>query len=1116
MNEILRKVVFFLFLSTTFCKAQSLVINEVITSNSTIITDDDGSYEDWIELYNSGTESINLLGYGLTDNDDLFKWVFPDYSIQPDEHLLIWCSSKNRINPEFPLHTNFAIGAGGETITLTHPEGTIVDQIPAVVIPQNFSYGRETDGASSFVLFPEPTPGTSNTTQGYSEILDPPVFSAESGFFENPFDLDLSTSVSGATIIYTLDGSEPDENNLGGTTYQYKNQYPYNPGDSFGAFLEESYTSYQYIAPITVSDRSNLPNKISSIATSFDYFPYYIPDEPIFKGTVVRAKVIKNGSMPSKTVTKNYFITDEGIDRFSLPVVSISLDEDLFFEYQNGIHVAGTDFDNWRMQNPNETVINPDANYNRSGDEWEVKGNFSFYKQGEEILNQDIGIRINGGFTRTHPQKSLRLYARGEYGASNFNYPFFDNQNYNSYKRLILRNAGNDAYATFFRDAFIQKTVSHLKIDIQSYQPAITFINGEYWGILNMRERYDKHYFERVYGIEEDELDFLEYNGFLVQEGDYEHYADMLNYIENNNLQNYSNYNYVKTQMDTDNFTDYFITNIYARNTDWPHNNIEFFRKKTATYEPDAPYGQDGRWRWVLKDTDFGFGADGGPEAYQHNTLAFATSTGGDEATNPEWSTLILRKLLENNSFKNNFINRFADLMNTTYLPERVISIINEMKSGIEDDILEHGQRWSSIGSMEQWNSNIEVMIQFANERAFYQRNHIREKFSIEENITVDLNISDDAHGYIKINTIDINPTTPGVSENPYPWNGIYFKNIPITLKAIAKPGFEFSHWSGASISPEEEITITPNGNIQLTAHFVPSEEIVEDAPIYFWVFDASVPNDAPLTSINSSFEIPVTGVLSFQSCLAGYPFHSLHPNWRKASMERRNSPTDINYIPEANNDIPFNDSNMKGIQIKQPFQNNGLESQMIFEFSTLGYQDIIFGFTAKNENAADTIIVDYSTSEGEPSWTNDGLNNPVLTLTDEYQLFETHFSAIETSRNNPDFKVRLRFGGSDMSQDNGDRVTFNNFSVKGSTFLEVPKNDSLQFNIYPNPVSNEVYITHKYATVTYDLFSIDGKLIKQGMLQGKKIYMGDIRQGLYILKLTAKNKSLVKKIVKK
>ena len=129
--------------------------------------------------------------------------------------------------------------------------------------------------------------------------------------------------------------------------------------------------------------------------------------------------------------------------------------------------------------------------------------------------------------------------------------------------------------------------------------------------------------------------------------------------------------------------------------------------------------------------------------------------------------------------------------MNTTYQPERVISIVNEMKNGIENEILEHINRWSFIGSEEQWNSNIDVMVQFANERTFYQRNHIREKFDIEENITVALNVSDDSQGHIKINTINIIPETPGISENPYPWNGVYFKKHSCHCKSCSKTWFQ-------------------------------------------------------------------------------------------------------------------------------------------------------------------------------------------------------------------------------------------------------------------------------------------------------------------------------------
>ena len=1096
-------------------KAQNIVINEIITSNSSVNTDDDESYEDWVELYNTGTENINLLGYGLSDNDNLFKWVFPDYSIQPGEHLLIWCSNKNRTNPEFPLHTNFAISAGGETITLTFPDGTIADQIPPVVINQNYSYGRATDGNSEFIIFPIPTPGLTNFYQEGTTTLSPPLFSVESGFYSNEFTLNITHPDPDVTIIYTTDGSVPDETNITGTAYQYKNIYPQNPGDGFGVLFNQSYTSHNYINPLVISDRTPEDNKISSISTTNSSNPTFLPEFPVLKSNVIRAKAIKDNAV-SEIITKNYFYTAEDANIFTLPVIALNVNDDLLFDYEQGINVAGKDYDDWRIQNPNLITSFYNANFERSGDEWEVNAQFSYYVNQEEVLNQGVGIRIHGGQTRKYPSKSLRIYARSELGEESLDYPFFEDLADESFKRLILRNSGNDFATTYFLDAFIHKSVNHLNFETQAYQPTITFLNGEFWGILNMRERYDKHYFKRVFDINDGEIDHVEISGlYEAKEGDLDHYFSMLNFVETNSLVTDENFNYITTQLDPENFTDYHITEIYVNNLDWMHNNVELFRKKTLQYTPDSPYGHDGRWRWILKDTDVGFGLAG---SHQDNTLAFAKGSITSNNPYPAWSRTLFVKMLENESFKNYFINRFADLLNTTFLPSRLEPLFYEMKNNISEEFPKHNERWNIFENIQTWHDYSSAIINYASQRPTYQRNHIREEFGITENINTYLYVSNPDHGYIKINTIEILPTTPGVQENPYPWLGIYFKDIPITLKAIAKPGYVFSHWTGASVSPESEITVIPNANIQLTAHFIPSEETAEEAPIYFWVMNNSVPNDTALTQINASFEVPAEGLLRFESCLEGYPFDSSHPNWRKASMERRNSPTILNYIPEANDDVPFESANMRGLQIKQPFQQNGLENQLIFEFSSFGYKDILFGFAAKDENAADAILIDYSISENTPIWTTNGLTSTSLNLSDEYQLYEVDFSSIEAVNNNPNLKIRLRFEGENMTQDNGDRVTFNNFSVKGTpeTFGIGDPILGLQFTIYPNPVSEELYIVHGYNEVDYKLFSVDGKLVQNGILNGLKINVSNLQKGLYILQLEVDGKKETKKIVKK
>ncbi|MGV9004885.1 CotH kinase family protein, partial [Flavobacterium sp.] len=1032
MKKKLLLATIFLLLFSKNMFSQQVVINEVVSSNGTLIVDEDNSYQDWIEIYNNSANPITLTGYGLTDDANLpFKWVFPNVTINSGGYLLVWASDKNRINPTNQLHTNFKISASGEAILLTNPIGVVLDTAPATALLSNQSVGRIPNGTGSFVVIQTPTPNAENTDGAPILTLNPPTFSQNSGFLTSSFNLSLTTNEPGVTIIYTLDGSEPDENNLLGTTYSYKNQYPQNPGQAFGTFLNQSFQTLQYSAPINIIDRSSQPNKIANISSTYDFSPPYFPNNPIFKGTVVRAKAIKSGATSSEVITKTYFVAPTGASTFSLPVVAISTSENRLFDYDDGIYVAGKDFDTWRTSNPTDIADYEIGNFARKGGSSERVANFSYFVNGNEVLNQDIGIRIRGNYSRIYPSKSFNLYARSELGKSDFDYPVFPNQPYQEYTRMSLKNSSGDFYHTMFRDPLNHELIKGMRVDTEAYQPTITFLNGEYWGILSLREKYDDKYFKRVYNIESNELDVLE-NNAQEEEGDNIHYLQMIDYVENNSLAQTVNYDYIKTQMDVENFEDYFISNIYLQNVDWPGNNIIYWRKKTAQYEPNAPYGQDGRWRWSIHDMDSSFGISSG--VIDLNSLEMATALNGPEWPNPEWSTLLLRKLLENDTFKIDFISRFADLMNSYFKSERVVAKINEMKTVLEPEMPKQFERWKAPEDFGDWNYFLNEEIDFAQQRPGFQRDHIRTKFGIGNNINTIIDVSNAEHGYVKINTIDVLVSTPGINENPYPWTGIYFSDIPIKLKAVGLPGYIFSHWEGFSTSLEAEITVSSSQSFSITAVFIKDGFVQEtEEPIYFWMFTGTIANDTPLTFINSTFEIPTEGVLQYQSCLAGYPFTNADPKWRKGSMERKNSPTILNYIPEANNDIPFATAGMRGIQIKQPFQNNGLENTLIFNFSTGNYKDIKFGFAAKNDSAAEGLLIDYSVSAGAPTWITTGLASSTLPLTSAFELFEVDFSAITAVNNNSNFKIRLRFSGLNMTLDLGKSVQFNNFSLKGT-----------------------------------------------------------------------------------
>lgn len=1112
-----RITLLFLLFITSGIWSQSIVINEVLASNAYSITDEDGDNQDWIELYNNGTTTVNLSGYGITDDATiLYKWIFPDVSMAPGSYLLVWASDKNRAIAGKPLHTNFKVSSAGNPLILTTASGVQEDSVPAKASLANITYGRFPNGTGPFVFFENGTPNAVNSVSGFNELLLPPTFSQNGGFLTANFDLTLATATPGARIIYTLDGSDPDENNLNGTTYSYKNQYPEHIGEATGTLSSKSYQSIEYTAPIGISDRSALANKIAAISTTYHYNPTYIPTSPIAKGTVVRAKVVKAGAIASKIASKTYFITPQGNATFSLPVISISINEDKLFDYSNGIHVAGVDFDNWRLANPSGVLNSEEkANYSRTGAATEIVGNMNYFVNGTEVVNQDIGIRIHGGASRAFQSKGLNLYARSEYGASSLDYKFFSDVTDASFKRLILRNSGGDFESTMFRDALNQEIVKPLNAETEAYQPAIVFVNGEYWGILNIREKYDDKYFTRVYKFGPTDLDLLEDETVIIN-GDDVDYTDMRDYMINNSLAADANYTYIKTRLDPENLSDYFISNIFFQNADWPVNNIRYWRKRTNGYLPNAPYGHDGRWRWAFHDMDDTYAI--GSDDYSHNSLADATAPNGPEYPNPAWSTLILRKMLENNTFKTDFINRFADLLNTTFLPSRILPIINTMKSRIEPEIDEHIARWKSPANKSDWDYDVNYEANFINARPDFQRDHIRTQFGITSNINTTLAVSDENQGYIKINTIEIKEGTPGITGNPYPWTGIYFNAVPIKLTAIAKPGFVFSNWSGDVTSTNAEITLTPTANLSITANFIPNSTFETSVPIHFWYMNGLIANNVPLETLNATYSVGTTGSIQYQSCLVGYPFPVGNSNRNKASMERRNSPTAINYRPEANANLAYDATAMKGLQIKQTFQNGGLENTMVLNLSTSGHKNIKLSFAAMDELAGvSAILIDYAVNSGTPVWITTGLTSSSLPLFSAYKLFEIDFTGVSLSDNNPDFKVRLRFTGPDMTLDAGNRVTFNNIAVDGiPTTLEVPQTDHLRFKIYPNPFTAILNVSGNSNPTWYKIFTVEGKLIKDASLETPQINLGELPRGMYLLQLTSDGKVETQKIIKR
>ncbi|WP_078553369.1 CotH kinase family protein [Bacillus alkalicellulosilyticus] len=606
-----------------------------------------------------------------------------------------------------------------------------------------------------------------DTTVVDSSLL--PIFSHVGGFYDDFFELEILSPIENGLIYYTLDGSEP------------------NP-------IYNSENTHLYTNPIAISERDSEPSVYAFIPTNRidDHRGWKAPTEPITKATLVRAIIHSDDEPISSVATHSYFFTP-----YSLPVVSISTNPENLFDDEIGIYVPGVNY-----QAGNDGT----GNYFQRGSDWERPIHLEYFElDGTLALSQDAGIRIHGNFSRRFPQKSLRLYSRSEYGKSRFNYQFFDDKPIDDFNRLILRHPGNDWGVTMFRDDALQRVLHHLDLATQHYQPTVVFLNGEYWGIHNLRDRLDKHYFETHFGGNRDQYTILENNARLTEGSEMgkQDYEDMIEYVKTHDIAEDIHYEYLQSLMDIDNYTQYYISQIYIANVDWPQNNIRYWRYEKTPDEDIVTPELDGRWRWLVFDLDRTFV---GRESYNHNTIEWATSL-TNQKNDQEWPNVLFRSLLENKSYKTKFLNEFADHLNSSFQTERVHTIFNDIKTSIQPEMDEHINRWGIPASIEEWNKSVDKMFEFATNRPSIVRQHLVEHFELSGTANLSIKM-DTSKGTVIVNSIEISSETLGIS-NPDNWTGTYFKDIPVTITALPKDGYSFKGW-GPSIK-ESSVTIEVN-----------------------------------------------------------------------------------------------------------------------------------------------------------------------------------------------------------------------------------------------------------------------------------------------------------------
>lgn len=660
---------------------QSIVINEFMPANNTTIQDEDGDYSDWIELYNNSDYSVNLLNYSLSDDKyELRKWIFPDLTIATSEYLLVYASGKNRSAGK-EIHTNFKISAGGEEIYLCDNSEQIIDQTNWVACSDDEVYERNPDGSNNWVKSYHPSPGYSNIANNFLSL------SPGNGFFTSPFYLHIF-SQNGDTIYYTMDGSIPNLH------------------------------SPIYTDPILMTDKTSSPNYFSEIPSSpkqsdISYKAWESPDILIDKANIIRCASFRMSERSSKIYTSTYFINHSILSKYEMPVISLVTAEENLFAYEDGIYVPGIHYKN---EDPEWT-----GNYYQEGDEWERPVHIEYFEtDGSLGFSQDAGIRIHGLKTRQAAQKSLRLYARNEYGEKYFNYPLLPKKSNTEYKRFLLQTSMGSWRGNFiFGDVLAQDIVRELNFESQDFHAVVVFLNGEYWGIHTLRDRIDERFIEYTSGVDKDSVDLINGNYRLVEAGSNEHYIELAKYIEANDLTLESNYEYVKTQIDICSFIDYQIAEMFFTNKDWPKNNQKLWRPQTT----------DGKWRWIFFDIDAGCG-NYNTDMFEHSLL----TANDEEWVNLPVSTYLFRNLLKNQSFTNQLITRYAEILNTNFNINTMHIKLNSVKEMYMGEIPRHISRWNYPNSYSAWeNELIDELLCFLEERPCAVEKNIKSYFNLTD-----------------------------------------------------------------------------------------------------------------------------------------------------------------------------------------------------------------------------------------------------------------------------------------------------------------------------------------------------------------------------------------------
>jgi len=553
-----------------------LRINELMASNGKTISDPQGEYDDWVELYNAGQQAINVAGMYLTnDLGAPTKWQFPAdqpavTTVQPHGYLLLWADGDTG---DWGLHASFRLDAEGDTVAVYDSDGqTLIDVVQFRQQTPDVSWGRDPNDEGQWRALGLATPGGQNVNFYLGFVADV-KFSCERGFCEQPFSVTLTTATEGAVIYYTTDGSSP---------FNDARAQP---------------TGRLYTGPVPITTTTCLrvvafkPRwKASRVGTQTYIFlddvirqPARPPGWPTAWGHTGSGDY----EMDPRVVNDPRYSATIKDDLKSVATLSLVTDRNNWFGPNGqGIYLQGE-----LVERPvSAELIFPDE------------------REGFQI---DCAVMIVGG---TSPDRwkmdklSMRLKFKGEYGPASLQFPMFGDEATDHFDTVVLDAGMNNMWA-YGGDVSPtdqrrrgQYTHDQFVCDIQNamggYAPhgrhVHLYLNGLYWGLYWVHERPDEHFASAYLGGSDEDYDVLKHNSGSVINGSGSNYNEMFS-VANAGLASDAQYATIQQYLDVPNFIDYMITNYYIGNTDWAHQNWYATRNRV---DPA------GRWRYHTWDAE--------------------------------------------------------------------------------------------------------------------------------------------------------------------------------------------------------------------------------------------------------------------------------------------------------------------------------------------------------------------------------------------------------------------------------------------------------------------------------------------------------------------------------